>query len=145
MYRVGSIVLACLLVACGQVGRSGEGGSPMRAELDLYSGRPNPTWDLTPDQVTQLRAQLDRLAETSEGEVRQDLGYRGISVTAPQGGSSVLTKVVVSNRIVIVEQGGRTRKLADKDRALERWLFQTSKGQIDAAVYDMVAQELGVQ
>ena len=117
----------------------------MRADLDLYSGRPNPTWDLTPDEVTQLQAQLDRLTEISEGEVRQDLGYRGIIVTATQGGSSALSKVVVSNRIVIVEQGGRTRKLADNDRALERWLFQTSKGRIDAAVYDMVAKELGVQ
>jgi hypothetical protein len=141
MRRIVGIVLVLLIVACGGAGTSQEGAAPMRAEIDLYSGRPNPNWDLSAEEAAQLTTRIERLPPISSGEIQEGLGYRGIIVA---GSSGELRRVTVSNGVVVVERTGRTEAFADTDRELERWLFQTSKGRIDAAIYELVANELGV-
>ncbi|MDZ4719870.1 MAG: hypothetical protein SH847_15580 [Roseiflexaceae bacterium] len=118
----------------------------MRAELQLFSGRPNPTWNLTQAQIEQFSTRLQALAEIRDGEADDGLGYWGIIVQAitPTNGNGTMRQITISRGIVIVEQGGSRRTYADSNRELERWLFQTSRNQIDQAIYDMIARDLGI-
>ncbi len=52
----------------------------MQVELDVFSGRPNPTWPLTAEEQQELIAQVDRLASVTPGHAPAALGYRGFIV-----------------------------------------------------------------
>ncbi|KQS48110.1 MULTISPECIES: hypothetical protein [unclassified Sphingomonas] len=50
----------------------------MRVELDIFSGRPNPVWELDAPGSTALVTRLASLSEHAPGAVElQGLGYRG--------------------------------------------------------------------
>ncbi len=50
----------------------------MRVELDVFSGRPNPRWELDEDSAAALRRLLSRLSVSTDTPPRQPgLGYRG--------------------------------------------------------------------
>ena len=116
----------------------------MRAELDLFSGRPNPTWNLTADESAELVKRLKTLPETKEGKIHDGLGYRGIVVTAAGDEVSDFATAVVSGGIVLVRvSGGGGRLLADSDRALERWLLGTARGRVDPEIQRLIDQLLG--
>jgi len=140
------VMLMILLAGCGMAEPTAQGEGTMRAELQLFSGRPNPTWNLTQAQIEQFSTRLQALAEIRDGEADDGLGYWGIIVQAitPTNGNGTMRQITISRGIVIVEQGGSRRTYADSNRELERWLFQTSRNQIDQAIYDMIARDLGI-
>lgn len=55
----------------------------MTAELDIFSGRPNPTWTLTTDESSRLAAQLTNLPPAGQAPADPGLGYRGVVVQNP--------------------------------------------------------------
>jgi len=62
-------------------------------ELDIFSGRPNPQWSLTPKEENELIARV--MAEpslTSPPESAGGLGYRGFTVSAENEAKSILEK-----------------------------------------------------
>jgi len=48
----------------------------MRVELDLFSGRPNPSWELSEREASELGKLLERVTLRTECEL-PGLGYRG--------------------------------------------------------------------
>ncbi|MEN6370093.1 MAG: hypothetical protein ABFD77_10430 [Thermotogota bacterium] len=56
----------------------------MIAELDVYSGRPNPRWLLTEDECRELALLLRDLPPAEERRAGVGLGYRGIILANPQ-------------------------------------------------------------
>ncbi len=54
--------------------------SGFQVELDLFSGRPNPTWPLTAEESQDLLARISRLSPGGGGPVPAGLGYRGFIV-----------------------------------------------------------------
>ena len=55
----------------------------MEIELDAFSGRPNPRWELTGAQAAEFLARLRALRPTQGRDfVVEDLGYRGFIVRA---------------------------------------------------------------
>jgi hypothetical protein len=115
----------------------------MYAELDLFSGRPNPRWELTAEEGRELRARLSALPEARQGAILETLGYRGIVVTAPNGTGAGLLRITISAGVVLVEKPDGTRQyFVDRGRALERWVFETSRGRVDPEVYSAVEQQV---
>jgi hypothetical protein len=62
-------------------------------ELDVFSGRPNPSWELNPSESGELFKQLSLLPEADKkrAEFFDGLGYRGFVITvqeADHAGSS---------------------------------------------------------
>jgi len=53
--------------------------SGFRVELDVFSGRPNPTWPLTAEESQDLLARIGQLSPGG-GPVPAGLGYRGFIV-----------------------------------------------------------------
>ena len=53
-------------------------------ELDMFSGRPNPVWQLTAEEIAQLEARLSDLRE-APGMTSDRLGYRGFVIRSRSG------------------------------------------------------------
>jgi hypothetical protein len=104
-------------------GRTQE-GSAVIVEVDLYSGRPNPTFVVDAAAAAELRRRLDALPPASgTARPRDGLGYRGLRVRA--GTPELPPEVYVSDGTVVVHAAdGSATRLADEGRALERWLFE---------------------
>ena len=93
----------------------------MRVTVDLFSGRPNPTFELEPDEAERIRRLLGSLPPAPEGATPAEppaLGYRGLHV---QGND--LGGVYVYGPSVVDAGGARF----DTDRRLERLLLDSAR------------------
>lgn len=106
-------------------------------ELDIFSGRPNPTWTLPDAGATTFREKLDGLAATASGQVANNLGYRGFVVRT---GDEVVT---VQRGLVQKAKGETTTYAADPNRDLERWLLESGEPSLEPDLVTTVEQQLG--
>jgi hypothetical protein len=125
------------------------GSGRMQVELDIFSGRPNPHWELTSQEAKEFVGQFQALPEHwAEGSVQDGLGYRGLIVTQPNQTIEDYREIQISNGLVIAKQNSQSQpsqQFTDQSRRLERWLFQTGKGRLDEALYEQISQqELGL-
>ncbi|MBD2020140.1 hypothetical protein H6F43_08055 [Leptolyngbya sp. FACHB-36] len=119
------------------------GGERMQVEVDVFSGRPNPQWTLTPPEADQLIQRVQALpSESGEGDVKEGLGYRGLIVTKSGDRTENYTEISISNGLVIANKNGQLRRLVDQNRTLERWLFQTGKNRLENPLYQQIEQQI---
>jgi hypothetical protein len=117
-------------------------GILVHVELDLFSGRVNPAWRLSPDESQEFLHLFQSLPRVSAGAIREGLGYRGMIVTVPGGTVAGFDTVRCSAGICVGQRPDGEQRFLDRDRALERWLLRTSQGRIDEAIRTAVGQEL---
>jgi hypothetical protein len=115
----------------------------MEVEVDLFSGRPNPRFRLTPEAASDLSRRLARLPSAPRGaRVSEGLGYRGLRLTT-ENLDDPFAEVVVSNGLVLVrDQHGQELALADPERSLERWLAEVGAPSLDPDVAAVLRQQL---
>ena len=112
-----------------------------RATLDIFSGRPNPTWTLTEAQTRQLERRVTGLsAKLPEAPDIPDLGYRGIRVTLP--GQPRTVELTVARGGIEVQRNGSVTHFSDADRQMERWLLQTAQGKVSQELLQLAEREL---
>jgi hypothetical protein len=116
----------------------------MQVEIDIYSGRPNPVLRLTQAQAAEFMARLGRLAEAPEQGASQDLGYRGLIVSAD--GLDGVSRVELRAGVARVERtDGSSRSYLDGGRALELWTVEQSRAGLPSdlvgAVMDAISRE----
>lgn len=109
-------------------------------EADLYSGRPNPNWSLTPEEVAQLVQRIDGLAPAAGVEPPGHLGYRGLRFRLYAQGREIASAESFDGHLRFQEAAG-PRHLADPGRELERWLLATGRGRIESQVYETLRNE----
>jgi hypothetical protein len=116
----------------------------VRVELDLFSGRPNPTWELSQQQGKELWERLARLPRVADATFPDHLGYRGIvaELPGPDGGNE---SIRIYGGAVRHQTQGATLFLNDADRQLERWLAETGAPHLEPGVYQSVLNELGAR
>ena len=58
----------------------------IKVVLDIYSGQPNPQWELSDEQVEELSRRLEESRQEPRGERRKPpyLGYRGFIIRNPK-------------------------------------------------------------
>ena len=101
----------------------------MIVEMDIFSGRPNPIWELSPQQTIELQQRVSALHhEVPPSRVFDGLGYRGLIVRDPRDPGSFLK--VGFSRILHVKEGVESN-YEDTGRSLEKWLVGTGQGKID--------------
>ena len=120
--------------------------SPMdnvHIEVNLYSGRENPGWDLGPADASEFRTRLAALPQLAEpgASVPDQLGYRGLHIVQVTGGTKLQFDVASGMVIVGAADPSNRRILRDPDRSLERWLLLTGKQHLDA---DLLRYLLGL-
>lgn len=114
----------------------------MQVEVDVYSGRPNPVWDLSTQQSEEFLNRVRALPKReSDGALNDGLGYRGLKVTGSELSQEGYKEIVISNRIVAVQDENKSQQFTDENRALERWLLQTGKGKIEDELYEYLSEE----
>lgn len=113
--------------------------APVSAELDVFSGRPNPIWNLSEAQCAEIEQHIDQLPETA-GESLQSppgLGYRGLIIHY-ENQQGVRDSIRIYRGISQSEQ----LQLQDPDRKLEKWLLNTGQDLVDSNMQEYLQTEL---
>lgn len=115
----------------------------MQVEVDIFSGRPNPRWQLTAQEADEFLRRFQALPQTSStSPVEGGLGYSGLIVTDVDRSLLGFTEIWVYQGLVIARQDDQSQQLIDHKRRLEQWLFQTGEGQIEAELYQQIGKNL---
>jgi len=101
----------------------------VHVEADVYSGRPNPAWELSEADATRFGAWIKSLAAVSPeagDSAAAALGYRGLVVTERFG--QRLNRLRISHGVVSSELGpSDVRHWSDSGRRLEHWLLESGR------------------
>lgn len=125
--------------------------SPATVTLDVYSGRTNPSWRLSPEAAVELVRRLRTLEPTATQPASDDdLGYRSVSVAFSDPSHNAVL-VTASRGFVMMEERSATGDHAavrkffiDQGRGFEAWLVNTGKGtpEVPADLLKSVNDEL---
>jgi hypothetical protein len=114
----------------------------VQVELDIFSGRPNPTWVLDQIQCQVFLTLLGALPRTqSLPPEPPGLGYRGFVVSQIPSRPGGLLRAFQG--YVKAGSGRSSSVLRDEERKLEHWLLESGKGHLEERVYQVVVIELG--
>jgi len=104
----------------------------MQVELDIFSGRPNPRWNLNPAQQAAFQAALDALPISGTAAPENDgLGYRGFLVTDPANPGR---RIRAYAGCVTLSDGSRIEVRKDEAKTIEHWLLDSGAPYLDSAV-----------
>jgi hypothetical protein len=146
-----ALLLAALALLPACTARSAAGGRPeagtgaVRVELDIFSGRPNPAWELSQEQARELRERIAKLPRVADGTFPDPLGYRGITAVLPGAGGREERIRLFAGAVRVDAPDGATLFLNDAGRQVERWLAETGAPHLDPGVYQSVLDELGAR
>lgn len=101
----------------------------MEVELDVFSGRPNPSWSLSPAEEKELLRRLSGLPPTDSLPTPADLGFRGFRIVEPG------RELRVFGGTVTISDNAGTRSLADTS-GMERWLAEQARDHGYGSVVD---------
>lgn len=139
--------LLFLALACGCT-LSYKRMTTARIEVDLYSGRPNPVWDLSHSDAQQLAHRLQGLPALPQGlgspaKVSSGLGYRGLRVEIDPDGTAC--HLAITSGYVIYESGPEKEKppRQDTQRSLEKWLLKTGKATLGDDLLKYLLTQVG--
>lgn len=114
----------------------------MEVIVNIFSGRPDPKWDLTDDECNKLKDYFETLQELKDApQTPEGLGYRGMTVRNLESGMPYDEFTVVSG-IVVAKQGGILHYFRDLDQKLEIWLFGTGEGKLENSLYHTIHNQI---
>jgi len=116
----------------------------LQVELDAFSGRPNPHWELTGREATEFAARLRKLAPSAVAPMSDGLGYRGFIVRGSADLPGDFREVRLLRGAVTVAREDKVVAYSDPDRSLELWLLDTARPHVDEAVVQYVGREIGL-
>lgn len=110
-------------------------------EVDIFSGRPNPTWRLSQQEAQLLSTMLEQLSSAEPQDLFEGLGYRGFVVTSgkPLAGA---TTIRVFKGIVKFGVGDGASYSLDGHHQIESWLLARAKSSLSAEDYKVIASEI---
>jgi hypothetical protein len=98
----------------------------MTVTLDIFSGRPNPSWTMGPEDQKELARRLMGLPRAT-GVVGSDgLGYRGFVITSQAGPGSLPAEVRVFEGVVTIKEDAGFSTFHDTNH-LEKWLVEQAR------------------
>jgi len=89
--------------------------------LDIFSGRPNPSWTLSADEERELALRLRGLPPGPAPAEASGLGYRGFRLVAPSAGSPLPPEMIVGDGTISVRDASGLRHYLDHG-GVEAWL-----------------------
>jgi hypothetical protein len=112
-------------------------------ELDAYSGQPNPTWTLTPAEISELTGRISGLKISATTPKRAEiLGYRGFNLQVapvPEGG---VQTIWAYRGLGVVASATRVATYLDPQRGIELWLLGTVRPPLMAIAYAVFESEI---
>lgn len=111
----------------------------VEVELDIFSGNPNPTWILSPEEGVIFLKRLATLPQTSAKDLSTHLGYRGFIVQVTKGTEQDLAHI--QNGTVQLLVSDTKVYYSDQNRDLERWLLNSGKLSLESDLFNLVESE----
>ena len=105
-----------------------------KIELDIFSGRPNPVWELSGPETHHFISVLNKFVPQLGPIPELSLGYRGFTSLA-----GVQTWRIFRGLFIV-----DTRLYGSIAPTLEEWLLDTGKATLDPSVYQLARTELGL-
>src|SRR5215470_12843066 len=100
--------------------------SGIEVTLDIFSGRPNPHWTLSEEQVNDLQTRLRTLPEASP-VAPPGLGYRGFLVTNPGNDDRLPSQLRAFASVIAITTGQATNSYQDANN-IEGWFIDQARG-----------------
>lgn len=101
--------------------------------LDIFSGRPNPRWELSEEQIEELKMKLDALPAGTKKKPPV-LGYRGIRVLNVSRIEGLPERIKAYNGVLAINERKETDYYEDVNN-IEDWLLnQARKEGYDEAI-----------
>jgi len=97
------VLTFCAVISCNGRNR----GAKVEVELDVFSGKRNPRWELPPDQASNLLATIGSLSEVKAEAPVPGLGYRGFVL------HSEARSIRIYHGLIAVDDHGVTRTFRD--------------------------------
>ncbi len=133
-----TLIVSLLCIACGSTEGTRTSTSPsptqvtktvpkvarsgaVTVEIDAYSGRPNPGWTLSSQEVVELKQRLQGLSSISTPSPKGDLGYRGFLIHDPAHTAGIGTQAQVYNGVITMTDQQQTTSYKDI-HDVEQWL-----------------------
>lgn len=118
----------------------------MHVTADMFSGRPNPVWELDASEAAEVAALLRGLPSSRDATTleAEGLGYRGFVVTGAAEALGGCEEVRVKHGQVLARCAGARRGFADPERRLERRLVESARRHLDAELAATVSQVAGM-
>jgi len=111
-------------------------------EIDVYSGRPNPSWSLSKEVISDLLRRLQVLEPSRSAPTEFDgLGYRGVRAEL-RDSLELSASLFVSRGSVTIIRNGRQSWYRDEGRELELWLVHTGTNIVSSNVLENVTKEI---
>jgi len=114
----------------------------MKAILDVFSGRPNPSWELTPQDAKELARRLTGLAPANRTPSAGGLGFRGFTVANPDKMGSLPVQISVFNGVIGLSENGQITYYSDTND-VEDWLISLARQQGYGAILDQLIGNKG--
>lgn len=115
----------------------------LRVELDVFSGRENPTWILS-TQDEWVFIEKFRTLPKIKGEVSgwNGLGYRGLIVRCGSIEDKSVGEIKIHNGTVSAIIENNASNYSDPGRVLELWLVKTAKDHIEDKLHESILAEI---
>jgi hypothetical protein len=110
--------------------------------LDLFSGRPNPTWNLEGKLAQELVTRLRSLhpAGRQKPLAAPDLGYRGLRLTQRAAGQNEPWQAPYEIYGGFVKHGDSI--CLDESRSLERWVLAAGGPRVEPGLRKQILREI---
>jgi hypothetical protein len=99
----------------------------MHIEIDVFSGRPNPTFDIGTPESEELEKLMTELPQVDANPPEPGLGYRGFIIHPNRGKVAELPAPVRVYGGYVVVEGGTRRTVYRDTKSIEQWLKQKAK------------------
>jgi hypothetical protein len=137
------LLLLPLSLLPGGCGRGGAEKMAYQVEMDVYSGVPNPVWNLSAAEAEEFLGRFRALAPRAGAQRRAEaLGYRGMIVKPVGERIEGWEEITVGFGSIAAREGVTAKYFTDPGRALEKWLLQSAKGQVKEDLYNYVLAEV---
>jgi hypothetical protein len=117
-----------------------QSGTAGVVQVDLFSGRKNPSWALSEKQTRAVFHMLAGLPLALVGDFAEGLGYRGFRVRKAGTSSKLPHEFAVYKGIAY--DGAHYYK--DEGRRIEQWLLRSGKGHLDTGIYKAIEKDIGL-
>jgi hypothetical protein len=111
-----------------------------KVELDIYSGRVNPSWLLTELETNELQTLLSQLQKTRPIEFAGNLGYRGVFVDLLDLKSGKILQLKVFKSVIEIQTDGSSQFFTDTNREIEHWLLKSGDYHLPNSEYQSLKE-----
>ncbi len=107
----------------------------MQVQLDVFSGRPNPSWETTVEETDRLVATFRQLPERANATLPASLGFRGVVLEGSAVRALGYERITIRRSIVLAEGPRGSKTFSDWDRGFEGQVTATAEGRVDLSPF----------